>query len=311
MFLRNKIAYFLIGVTVILDIIWLHFSSIEFTTAGLKSQIIGLFIFITLYYGLNSIYRKRIIKLHHRRKMLLVFINFFQLLFFWKMVFLSAQSLSYLSTTFNRPLIDQHLIKLDHFFHFDMVQFIHCVRAHPFLNMPLTSVYGIGIQLQILFLVFYASIMRKRLMIENFYFYVITTLLISILISILLPVAGPFVGYHYATLSKQNDYLEKFYALRNHTFTTLNVDLLNDGLITFPSFHTILALILAHVWRNISKLVHFLMMVVSMLIILSTITTGWHYIGDVIMGFIVFYGIVAMKNLVSYYSYRKKKSLGF
>jgi membrane-associated phospholipid phosphatase len=65
------------------------------------------------------------------------------------------------------------------------------------------------------------------------------------------------------------------------------VDLGNhDGLICFPSFHTILALLAATALWPV-RYVRWPSALLAALIVMSTVTTGWHYVTDVVGGFVV------------------------
>jgi membrane-associated phospholipid phosphatase len=55
-----------------------------------------------------------------------------------------------------------------------------------------------------------------------------------------------------------------------------------DGLITFPSFHTAVAVLMVHAARGTSCF--WLAIVVNALMILSTFTEGGHYLVDVVAG---------------------------
>src|SRR5208283_1718480 len=70
-------------------------------------------------------------------------------------------------------------------------------------------------------------------------------------------------------------------ALRSGSLPVVNLQRL-DGLITFPSFHTAVAVLLIYAARGTPALV--LATVINALMILSTFTEGGHYLVDVVAG---------------------------
>ena len=59
-----------------------------------------------------------------------------------------------------------------------------------------------------------------------------------------------------------------------------------EGLITFPSFHTVWALLLVAACPRPAKAFS---VVLNAAVIVATLTTGWHYLADVLAGIVVFY----------------------
>ena len=59
-----------------------------------------------------------------------------------------------------------------------------------------------------------------------------------------------------------------------------------DGLITFPSFHTTWAVLLALAFLRRRRLLP-LFATLNVIVIVSTLTTGWHYLVDVLGGIAV------------------------
>jgi membrane-associated phospholipid phosphatase len=96
---------------------------------------------------------------------------------------------------------------------------------------------------------------------------------------------GPWSVYNYAPSREQAGYVRTAEALKSGAPFVL--DLGNqDGLITFPSFHTVLAVLTAVALWPIRYL-RWPSTVLSVLIVLSTVSTGWHYVSDVLGGLLV------------------------
>jgi membrane-associated phospholipid phosphatase len=97
--------------------------------------------------------------------------------------------------------------------------------------------------------------------------------------------AGPWSIYGYAPSPEQAGMTRTLLALRSGE--AFELDLGNhDGLICFPSFHTVLAVLCCVALWPV-PFVRWPSAIVAGLIVLSTVTTGWHYIVDVLGGLIV------------------------
>jgi membrane-associated phospholipid phosphatase len=96
------------------------------------------------------------------------------------------------------------------------------------------------------------------------------------------PAAGPFVAYGYEPAADQARYLAHFDALRSGSRTLITWRDA-EGLITFPSFHTTWALLLAYAVRR-NRWLFAPSALLNIAVIVSTMTTGWHYFADVFAG---------------------------
>jgi hypothetical protein len=96
---------------------------------------------------------------------------------------------------------------------------------------------------------------------------------------------GPWSYYGYAPSPHQAESMRTFLALKTDGPIELDLSDLN-GLICFPSFHTILAVLAAAALWPFPYLRWFAA-VLAGLIVVSTVTTGWHYLADVAGGLLV------------------------
>jgi hypothetical protein len=97
-----------------------------------------------------------------------------------------------------------------------------------------------------------------------------------------LPVIGPWVSYGFAPSGAQQQCMDALMGLRVDGLYLFRAGT-DLGIISFPSFHVIWALLSARVlwefrWLRVPALV------LAGMICLSTMTTGWHYFADVLGG---------------------------
>jgi len=90
--------------------------------------------------------------------------------------------------------------------------------------------------------------------------------------------------------------MNDFFAIREGSLQQLKL-LGANGLVSFPSFHTILALLLIYVTREI-RLLSIFVTIWGLGVVATTPFDGAHYISDVIGGFVVLMAtIAAMQRL--------------
>jgi len=127
-----------------------------------------------------------------------------------------------------------------------------------------------------------ALLMQKR---------AVQVLLISLLISFFI---GTTIYYFFPTIAPASMFHDPNFALQQHdTFIKfyeihhgLPITTAQGGLIAFPSFHVVWAVMLAYSFRH-KKYLFYPMALFNSLIILSTLMLGWHYLTDVIGGIIL------------------------
>jgi hypothetical protein len=103
---------------------------------------------------------------------------------------------------------------------------------------------------------------------------------------------GPWCYYGYPPSPPQAECTQMYRALKTDEWYVLDLSSMN-GLICFPSFHTILAVLAASALWPIPYL-RWPAAVAAGLIVLATVTTGWHYLADVIGGLLIAAASVAV-----------------
>jgi membrane-associated phospholipid phosphatase len=199
--------------------------------------------------------------------------------------------LSYLGTSLGLPLLDSHLARADAALGLDWLAILESVDARPMVGKLLRLAYDSSMpQIAAAFLVLTATRQLTRL--ADFLTLFTVTSLVTILASSLLPAAGAFVFFDPPAALRDvvgHDagiwHLQHFEALRSGAKRVIDPGDI-QGLVTFPSFHTALAVITAWAfWRTRYLAVPLLGL--NLLVIASTVPVGGHYAVDVLAGIAV------------------------
>lgn len=187
--------------------------------------------------------------------------------------------LSYLIVSTNAPLIDSTLSYWDKTIGVDWRSLFLWMQNHLLLRRFLQYAYGSLLPqliFMVLFLGFTARFAKLITFIESF----VVSSLATIFLSGLFPAAGPWSFY--AIGSEVNTQMvSHFEPLRNGTLRTINL-LDMQGLISIPSFHTVLAILIASsMWRTP---VAYLFLFINIATIISTPIEGGHYLVDILAG---------------------------
>jgi membrane-associated phospholipid phosphatase len=189
-------------------------------------------------------------------------------------------TLSYLVTTFNMPLRDQTLFWLDQQLGFRVIDFMNRVSFLPSLKVFLDIVYD-SLGWQTLFAVFFLG-WQEKLLLRGFLLQWMLTTWMTLLMASVYPATGPWVTNGYPPSSSQTRYAQQFHALRSGEKKDIPLKT-PVGLVTFPSFHTANAVILAAAFFSFPRLFFFFGFL-NLLVVVSTMSTGWHYLSDVLVG---------------------------
>lgn len=192
--------------------------------------------------------------------------------------------LTYAGTPLNAPLADRWLMRLDHSMGVHLPAIVEWMSEHPSLRRVFGFAYASVLPSTLLALIvlgFDRNVQRLR----EFVFHFMLAGLLTTLVFFVLPAAGPFASYGYEMRPDQQRFLEHFQQLRDGRFPVVSMSNL-EGLITFPSFHTSWAVLLIIAFRHYRWL-FVPMAVVNVGVVLSTMTTGWHYASDVVGGLLI------------------------
>lgn len=196
----------------------------------------------------------------------------------------TAEVMDYILTgTIVLPEWDQRFAAWDVMLGFHYLSYYHFVQSIPWLSKLLKSVYGLVI-VEVLFMMIGLPLSGHVRKARWFMLWYIITGIITMVIGVLMPAKGAFVYYH-LPVALHTAYVPVMADLRNGTLRTINFANA-QGLVCFPSFHAILAVLsIAAGWSW--KHLKYPFLVFNILVIFSAPIDGGHYGVDVLAGIII------------------------
>ncbi len=197
----------------------------------------------------------------------------------------------YLAASAALPLQDATLASLDEALGFDWIGFLAAANASPAISWVLVAAYHSALpQLLALYLLLCFG-RRERRLAEFLALLSVTSVAVGALM-LLLPAAGAYAHFrpprelfegfsgnagmwHYETLMR----------LRAQSAPLLDFRQV-EGLVTFPSFHTVLAIITAYGFRGF-RFFAIPAAILNGIVVVSTLPEGGHFLVDVIAGAII------------------------
>ena len=191
--------------------------------------------------------------------------------------------LMYCLATFNRPLIDPVLVDIDAGLRCHLPAIVSWAQAHPTVQRLLQMAYDTLLPQTALIATL--GLVGDRRPLEVFVQRFMISALLTAALFYAYPAAGPFEAFGYELSEVQSRYMAHFEGLRAGQMETISLQQA-EGLITFPSFHATWAILLALSCRHRPWLFA-LSALLNGMVLIATLTTGWHYLADVYAGVIV------------------------
>ncbi len=189
--------------------------------------------------------------------------------------------LTYLAARLSPPLIDGCLAGCDARLGFSTANLVAWQGRHLAVGVMLNAAYD-SLLPQTAATVALLGLLGRRQPLEAFLRRMMLAAVLVLALFLLLPAVGPCGA---SPSASQAHYLDHFLALRSGLRSGLSLAD-TEGLITFPSFHTVWALLLV---AACPRPVKAFSVVLNAAVIVATLTTGWHYLADVLAGIVVFY----------------------
>ena len=198
--------------------------------------------------------------------------------------------LNYMLMGANFPLRDEMFASMDRTMGFDWIGFLQWVEVRPSFSWILVKVYSTSLIQMMAVIFIYSALRRTDRVLEFTALYAITGSAVAV-VAMLLPAMGAHFYYQPdPALFDQNTnlgyvHIKTLEQLRAGTFERLALGNL-VGMVSFPSFHTILAIIVTYAFRD-NRFMFAPVAVLNCLVVVSTLTEGGHYLIDIIGGTVI------------------------
>lgn len=198
----------------------------------------------------------------------------------WILMSAACAVMTYATASLSGPSQDAALAQIDTALGFSWIGWHRFVCAHPVLRLALEIIY-VTLMPQIIFTIFYCALTRQNRRNVEFFFLATGSLLASILVSWEVPALGasPFHGF---PEEMRPLYLDELLRLRAHELHRVAFSGLK-GLIVFPSFHTVLAILFPYVLRG-NRRVSRCVLGLNLVLLVSIPVAGGHYLADMLGG---------------------------
>jgi hypothetical protein len=286
------VAWTCVGAFLVADLVWLPFSRLTFAHSGLiQTTQFALLVaavawipwFVRHRLGNDESKAAHLIRAGADGTSLMIHTAAFNLA-----LFVAGVTFAYLSVTLALPLRDGELAAIDRALGFDWLAFLRSTNSYPVVASVLTTAYHTSYP-QIILLFVFLSVTRRGARLAEFLGLLGVTTLFTGIGMVLVPAEGAYAYYrpppedfsNYSALAGMWHH-EAFTALR----TQLNpvLDFLDvPPLVTFPSFHTILAIIVTYAVRDVRYLI-LPVTTLNCIVVVATIPEGGHHLMDIIAG---------------------------
>lgn len=179
-----------------------------------------------------------------------------------------------------RPLVDAQLTALDRAMHFSTLTFARGVEHWPVLHVGLAVIY-ILVGPMLIAAVLVPPIMGHGLASRRCVAGVVVAAIVTAIAFALWPAAGPWMTEGFRANREQQAVTQYLALLKSPAVVDLSKG--DAGIVAFPSFHVLLAMMSALALGAVRRL-RAIAWTLAILIAVSTLTTGWHYLTDVLGG---------------------------
>ena len=213
-------------------------------------------------------------------------------LFFWS-VLANLIFANGLQTTPFMP-IDLTLVKIDRWMGIHTPLLMAWTYQHALIHRVLNFIYN-SLEYELIIIPLLLAIFSSSRTIAIFYLSTLSSLLVGCLIYYFFPTTAPSGVFHSPYFSQwQRDTSLRFYEVHH----ALKVTTDEGGLIAFPSFHVIWAILLTYPTYP-KKWIFYPLASYNFLLIISTVLLGWHYLTDVIGGVILAAAAIAWGECIN------------
>jgi len=206
---------------------------------------------------------------------------------------------SYLVATINQPLVDSTLYTIDTYFGVSSPSIVLWFRTHEEWRTVFVHIYN-TYNYQFPFVIFYFSSRGDVTQLQRFFMQFMIAAPLTIVLSGFFPAEGPYVWYHYTPDIELLKALNQLRELR-HNIVDLTTQ---NGIVTIPSFHTVMACLYTYAFRNQRKIIFIPILILNILMIFSCLPIGQHYFADLLAGIAVAAIGIGLETLLFTYTLR-------
>lgn len=203
----------------------------------------------------------------------------------------AGATLSYMVVGTNATLVDATLAAWDRALGFDWLALQEWVQSHPTAQTTFRLAYQSGMA-QLLFVLLFLGFGARSERLDQFMRLFIVATLLTIVVSGFFPAVGTWKYYALADKFDLST-LSHFELLRDGRMRDIPLAGQMQGLISTPSLHATMAVLLVHAMRGTRLLPVFIVLNIAMLV--STPVDGSHYLVDVLAGIALAVGLIALE----------------
>lgn len=193
----------------------------------------------------------------------------------WVAFSIVGSVLTYLAASMDFPLRDNQLAAFDAALGFRWYPWFEFVHSSRLLTLVLQIAYA-SFLAQIVLSVMYFSLDGPRNRNDELLWTALIALLITTIGSAIVPAVGPYIPGH------MPDWSQVLLIIRGSRTSTFRLDQMK-GIITTPSYHTVMAILLIYVHRRPARsMLPFT--ILNLLMLVATPSEGHHYLVDMIAG---------------------------
>src|ERR1700712_4802197 len=187
-------------------------------------------------------------------------------------------ALSYLCLASAGPLVDGRLMAMDRMLGFDWLAGYRFVHAHPALAALLGLAYG-SLVYQGLYFCLLLGLMNARQQLRDMFWLFLITGILACAGAILFPALGPSSFYHIETGNGFVPVMQHLLSGRDLHFPLSGM----TGVVSFPSFHTAMALAYCWAFRK-TGIISAAIMSLNIIMLCAVPFFGGHYLVDMVAG---------------------------
>ena len=186
--------------------------------------------------------------------------------------------LSYLALASSGPLVDARLMAMDRALGFDWITSYRFVMAHPLLSKVLGFAYG-SLCYQGLYFCVLLAVMNAQARLREMFWLVLICGLLACMGALWLPAFGPSKLYNIGTTNGFMPDMMHLVSKQNLDFALAKM----TGVVSFPSFHTAMALAYAYAFRK-TGIIGWAIAGLNLVMLAAVPWFGGHYLVDMIAG---------------------------